>query len=75
MANFEYFINLDERGEFNADVRNGKGKTVFEIPDIEALNEFIEDGFANHGRDLDGINEYLQTVGILPTGAKLVRGN
>jgi hypothetical protein len=30
-AMLEYYINLDERGEFFADVRNAEGDTVFEI--------------------------------------------
>ena len=29
MAKFHYYINLDERGEFFADVRNAREKTVF----------------------------------------------
>jgi len=30
---FGYQIDLDERGDFVADVRNAEGKTVFEIPE------------------------------------------
>lgn len=40
MKIFEYFINLDERGSFYADVRNPQGETVFEI---KVGNELSED--------------------------------
>jgi hypothetical protein len=28
---YRYFINLDERGSFSADVRNPRKRTIFEI--------------------------------------------
>ena len=57
---YEYFINLDERGEFSADVRNA-GKTVFEIEGFD----IFEDGFMDHKRDLSGLTEYLCDLGII----------
>jgi hypothetical protein len=48
-ATYQYYINLDERGYFYADVRNSSGKTVFEIKAGDSLPEgqtsIFEDGF------------------------------
>lgn len=68
---YSYFINLDERGEFFADVRNTNGKTVFEIHGFE----IFEDGFMKHKRDLRGLEEYLKSLGIMPQKSRLVGGN
>jgi hypothetical protein len=68
---FEYFINKDERGEFNADVRNQKGETIFEIDNSEPF----EDGFMKHSNDIEGLAEWLIDLQIIPAGSKLVRGN
>ena len=40
---FEYFVNLDERGEFFADVRSADGDTVFEIHGFD-INARINSG-------------------------------
>lgn len=42
---YKYYINLDERGEFYADIREDGGKTVFEIADADHMWEPIEDGW------------------------------
>lgn len=65
--NFGYYIDLDERGEFSADVRNQKGKTVFEISGFE----IFEDGFMKHKEDISGLQDYLVDLGILDQGDKL----
>lgn len=70
-AEFQYFINLDERGSFYADVRNTSGKTVYEI---KAGNIF-EDGYMKNKYDLDGLKNYLVELGIMKPNQKLVRGN
>ena len=59
---FEYFINLDERGEFYADVRDQVGETVFEIHGFD----IFEDGFMKHKTDLKGLTDYLFQLDILP---------
>jgi len=71
---FEFYVNKDERGEFEADVRDQKGKTVWE-GDTEMFNELIEDGFMKNKEDLDGLAEYLIDNKILPKGAELVKAN
>ncbi len=68
---YEYFINLDERGEFYADVRDPEGYTVFQVNGFD----IFEDGFMDHKYDLAGLEAYLGILGILPKGASLVRGN
>lgn len=69
MKIFEYFINLDERGSFYADVRNQAGETVFEIKAGNELAEdetnIFEDGYMRHKNDLSGLTEYLQDLQII----------
>lgn len=60
-AEFEYHINLNERGSFYADVRNTSGKTVFEIKAGNELKEgessIFEDGFMKTIHDMDGLKK------------------
>lgn len=65
-----YFINLDERGDFYADVRNAFQKTVFEISGFE----IFEDGFMANKNDLDGLREYLVSLGIMIPTQALIQG-
>ena len=55
-----YHINLDERGEFRADVRRD-GNTIFEIDGFD----IFEDGFMKHKEDMDGLVEYLEHLGLI----------
>jgi len=68
---FEYYIDLDERGEFRADVRNFKGDTVFEIEG----GEIFEDGFMRNKNDTHGLREHLISLGIMREGDHLIMGN
>ena len=76
--NFEYFINLDERGSFLADVRDEAGKVVFniragaELPEDEA--SIFEDGYMNHPEDLCNLADYLRDLGIMSQNDDLVFG-
>lgn len=78
-AKFMYFINLDERGSFYADVRNTSGNTVFEIKAGNELgpdeSSIFEDGYMKNKYDLEGLKEYLVELGIMKPNQKLVRGN
>ena len=38
-AVYRYFINLDERGEFYADVRNVRDRSIFEIKGFEIFED------------------------------------
>jgi hypothetical protein len=76
--NYEYHINLDERGSFLADVRDEQGKTVFEIRAGNELEEgessIFEDGFMKHPQDIDHLHNYLSSLGILKEGDNLLYG-
>lgn len=61
MAKFYYHINLDERGDFEADVRNGDEKTVFEIQGFD----IFEDGFMRHKEDIRGLQDYLRDLEVI----------
>ena len=56
-----YHINLDERGEFYADVRKNDKETVFEIKGFD----IFEDGFMKNSEDMVGLKEYLISLGIM----------
>ena len=71
----EYFVNLDERGEFHADVRTENGTTIFEIEGITHLNELVEDGFIKHSRDLAGILAYIQDCRLADETDTLSKAN
>lgn len=58
---YQYFIDLDERGEFFADVRDVEDNTVFEIHGFQ----IFEDGFMSDKYDLSGLYDYLIALGIL----------
>lgn len=66
----KYYINLDERGEFFADVRRDD-KTIFEIKG----SEIFEDGFMKHKNDLIGLSQHLYELGILGYAEKIEFGN
>jgi hypothetical protein len=68
---FSYYINLDERGEFYADVRNAEDDTVFEIHGFD----IFEDGYMSDKNDLSGLQEYLVSLEIMPEDAELTKGN
>jgi len=73
---FGYYIDLDERGSFRADVRSADDKTVFDIRDGNELGEgessLFEDGFMRDKHDLAGLAEHLQSLGVIPKDAELL---
>lgn len=77
-AVFTYWINLDERGSFYADVRNSSGTTVFEIKAGDELGphetSIFEDGWMLHKNDLAGLKAYLVHLGVMHQGQALVDG-
>jgi hypothetical protein len=57
-----YVINLDERGEFFADVRKvGSGETIYEIHGFD----IFEDGFMKNKTDVSNLRKYLVQIGII----------
>lgn len=72
---FFYWIDADERGEFSARVNNPHGKEVFSIPDAEAMEDLIQDGFMRNTGDIDGLAEYLKDMGVMAKNDILVESN
>lgn len=76
---YGYYINLDERGNFYADVRDKDGETVFEIRAGESLGEndssIFEDGFMRNKHDLSGLTEYLRSLGVIPQDAEVLKAS
>ena len=65
-------VDLDERGIFQAHVADGHQKNLFEFSseDEDGL-WLIEFGFMTHGRDTDGLLDYLQSMGIVGASATM----
>lgn len=72
MKTYEYYINLDERGEFYSDVRDENGETVVEF-DTEFAIDASEQ--AMDIRDTDEIAEYLQMMGVISDDDEVIKGN
>ncbi len=64
-----YFINLDERGEFYADVRDDSNNTIFEIKGFD----IFEDGWMRNKNDLMGLRNHLVDLGVMKDGDDLTR--
>ncbi len=71
MKTITYYINLDERGEFYADVRDEQEKTIFEIHGFD----IFEDGFMRHKRDIGGLLSYLRQLDIVQGEITFKQGN
>lgn len=73
---YGYYINLDERGYFHADVRDADGRSVYEIRAGNSLGEdeadIFEDGFMRNKNDLAGLTEYLRELGLIQQDAKVL---
>lgn len=57
---YHYYINLNERGEFYADVRDHAENTVLELEGYD----IFEDGYMLHKDDLNGLRDYMVDMGI-----------
>jgi hypothetical protein len=68
------YVNLDERGEYNADVRDIHDETIYEM-DTESTRELIEHGFLKYkpDEDVQGLESYLKSVSILNEHDNLMR--
>lgn len=75
-ATYGYYIDLDERGDFRADVRDESGKTVFEILAGDSLEEdetsIFDDGFMRNTNDLSGLTKHLIDLGVIPAGSDVL---
>ena len=66
---FEYFTNLNERGEFYADVRDETGQTVFEINN----HDFFEYGYMSSPEDINGLLDFMIEIGIADSSDSIIR--
>lgn len=70
---FGYYVNLDERGDFYADVRDPSGGTVFELrAESDGSISLIEDGFMRHKTDHAGLRDHLVDLGLIGPDAELL---
>lgn len=67
---YRFRVNLDERGEYSADVIDYQDATIVEI-DGAKLESLIEDGFMAHRDDLDGLIAHLKELGFVSEDALL----
>jgi hypothetical protein len=70
---FGYYVNLDERGDFHADIRDPSGETIFELrAEQDGTISLIEDGFMRHKTDLEGMRDHLVDLGLIGRDAELL---
>ncbi|PZO71698.1 MAG: hypothetical protein DI629_21355 [Mesorhizobium amorphae] len=62
---YGYYINLDERGSFHADVRGIDGKTILEVRAEGEDPELVEDGFMSDRHDVSGLEAHMREVGLI----------
>lgn len=69
---YEYYINLDERGEFYADVRDTHDDmTVFEFSGFW----MFEDGFMSNKYDTNGLRDYMFELGLCEETDDIIPAN
>lgn len=82
MAKYKYSYH-EERGEFHAYVEDSNGFIIWEVhyPDLyedEETGELVEsstifeDGFVKSYDDVEGLEDYLKSIGVLKKGDELV---
>ena len=69
---YGYYINLDERGSFYADLRDASGETVFEIRADGEEIDLVDAGYMRHKTDIDGLAEHLRALEIIPRDAEIL---
>lgn len=70
MGIYGYCINLDERGEFYADLRNAHQETVWEIRVDQGEDiEDVSGGYMRHRRDHQGLETWLKDIGVIEPDA------
>lgn len=73
---YGYFVDLDERGSFQADVRDKDGNTVYEVRGGDELAEddasLVEMGYMSNFHDTEGLQGYLLEIGLISADAKLM---
>lgn len=62
---YGYYVNLDERGSFYADVRGIDGKTILEVRAEGRDPDLVEDGFMSDRHDASGLEEHLRDLQVI----------
>lgn len=64
---FGFYVNLDERGEFFADVRNSQHVSVFSvrIPSDDESMDLVDAGYMSHPKDIGGLTDYLREMSVI----------
>jgi|GEM_PF-6655437 len=66
---YVYHVNLDERGEFSADVRHIlTDETVF----AETMRDIVDGGFMSHSRDIGGLLQHLVKTKVIPESSSML---
>lgn len=72
---YTYHINLDERGSFYADVRDGDENTIYDVKLGDNSKDYdfdlIDAGYMTHCRDVKGLSSYLEGMGIIEEGSTI----
>ena len=74
---YGWVIDLDERGIFRAHLENESGRTLFSLDNESSPDgavDLVTDGFLRHGRDTEGLREYLVGIECLPATAVVLDG-
>lgn len=76
MKKYFFFINLEERGSYYADVRDANDKTIYEIriDGSDGDSTIFEDGYMKHTHDIRGLESHLKTLGLIGKDDELVDG-
>lgn len=73
---YGFYIDLDERGSFIADVRDANDKVVFEVRAGNELGEdetsIFDDGFMRDKNDLQGLQAYLVDLKVIGTDDEIL---
>ena len=70
-SEYGYSINLDERGEFDADVRDLADHSVFRIPSLDRLEDARDEGIMRNANDIDGLEHHLKELGVIERDARI----
>lgn len=75
-SKFGWYIDLDERGSFRADVRDEAGNTVYEVSAGDELGEdetsVFDDGYMRDKHDLAGLQAYLRDLKVIPADGEIL---
>ena len=70
---YGYVINLNERGEFYADVRDFDDNTIYEVrSDEDGEIVEVEFGYMKHSKDIAGLKEHLVGMNLMSKNDHLV---